>query len=252
MEEVSSTTSEEVVIDNTASRLRMLAVCACVAALAVWFAASAPWFEMSTKNAAATQWAPTDPSCAAAGGIMVQDANMSMHCQVLAVSISADELASQSKDSIRVAGHSQGVAFKQLPTEMFGMPAVKFWGLLASLLLLLACVTQALTAAVFAPVAALIAWSSTSQLVSYAMDPSHGGQLNSPTWGVQLMKGALVVLAVGASGAAVQVIAVRRGIWAERRAQGLPATAFGKMIQTTLAGAAEMAAKASTAAEANK
>lgn len=234
----------EPVYNTVARRLRMLAALALLCGLGVLIATSAPWFEFSTKNSAIAATTPEGASCAQQGGMLVQDPSGLNHCQVVTAKISARQLAAQTKTMIRSGGPSEGIAYVALPQTVAGWPAATFWAMLGVLLVLVACITQAMSAAVLAPLATMAAWSATSQLVAYGSNPAHGGSFNTQQWGLTAMKAALTLLVVASGATGVQVVKIRRALWAKRKEQGLPATALGKALQSALARGAEMAREA--------
>jgi len=148
-------------------------------------------------------------------------------------------------EDVRADGMSRNVVFKKLPASVASLPAATFWALLAGLLVLLACALQSLMASAAAPLASLAAWHALNALADYATDPAHGGHLVALQYGGSITKWAIVAISVLSVSGLAQLVAVRREVWATRKAAGLPASALAGVLQGAVSKAVTQAATTS-------
>lgn len=224
-------------------RLRLIGITAGLSAVLSLASAWAPWFNASTSRGVAGTSA-ADSVCGVKGGMVVVDAQGNQRCVIMSKSVSGREMVGQFQD-VRADGVTRNVIFQKLPSSVASLPAATFWALLAGLLVLLACALQSLMASVAAPLASLAAWQALNHLADYATDPAHGGHLVALQYGASITKWAIVAISVLAVSGLVQLVAVRREVWATRKSSGLPASALAGMLQSAVSKAVTQAATTS-------
>lgn len=224
-------------------RLRLIGGVAGLSAVLALASAWAPWFNASTARGVSGTSA-VDSVCGSRGGMVVVDSQGNQRCTIVSKSVSGREMVGQF-DDIRADGVTRNVVFQKLPASVATLPASTFWAVLAGLLVLAACALQSMLAAAAAPLASLAAWHALNKLADYATDPAHGGHLVALEYGASVTRWAIVSISVLSISGLAQLVAVRKEVWAARKASGLPSSALAGALQGAVAKAVTQATQSS-------